>query len=308
VITNARIIGANTNAAAHHQQEVKRGDKAFVMSASEIKRLRQSPFSWRYGEPTEESAAMIWGGLIDALVMPCGAAGCYVETPETYGPDNKPWNWNANACKAWREALPPGVVAVKPEWMESARQAVAALKAYEPTYAIIEQSDHQVLWMATWRDSATGIEIPLAGVIDMVPRGCHEDALSDLKTTSKIGEKAWAKQVFNLGHHIQAALYLDAWNAARPDDKRDVFLQVVQANDAPYEPANRELDDEWIVMGRREYTALLKDYARCLASGYWPRLDEMESTNRSPRGWNVCRPEAWMVMQGPQVYSNIEDI
>ena len=309
MIRDAKIVGIGQTSAAHHDQTAKRGDKEYCMSYSEIKAFARSPFSWRYGKRKESNAAMEWGSLVDSLAMPCAAGGLYIVAPETYGPDSKPWNWNAKECKAWREAQPSGVRIIKADVYAEAEQAAKALRECPATAPVFTASDYQVEWSAVWVDPDTSLVIPLAGVIDMVPtKDPFLDSLADLKTTTSLGEKAWAKQVFSMSLNIQAALYLDVYKLAMPKERRDVFLHIIQTDEPPYEVGWRELDDEFIKMGRNQYKAALKDYALCLATGDWPRLDEMESNNRSPRGWNVTNPEAWMVMQGPAQFSRIEDI
>src|SRR5581483_11655525 len=54
--------------------------------------------------PREETKATRIGSGVDALLLEGVEAfnNRVRVAPETYGSEGKPWNWNANECKAWR--------------------------------------------------------------------------------------------------------------------------------------------------------------------------------------------------------------
>ena len=68
---------------------------------SELNLFSKSPLLFKHGR-TESTKAMALGGIIHATVLE-NRRPFYIR-PETYGPDNKPWNGNATVCKDWLAA------------------------------------------------------------------------------------------------------------------------------------------------------------------------------------------------------------
>jgi hypothetical protein len=119
--------------------------------------------------------------------------------------------------------------------------------------------------------------------------------LGDLKTTISAAPRSWLDTVFKRGYHIQAALYLDAYNAATGSNYTQ-FAHIVQENFAPYETARRVLDAEFIQLGRAAYRRALVDYCWCLANDKWPGFDDWNAGGGDLiDGWRVVSPAAWMI-------------
>jgi hypothetical protein len=111
--------------------------------------------------------------------------------------------------------------------------------------------------------------------------------LADYKTTTCAEPKAFAKSVFSLGYHVQAAFYLDAVTALElADDAALVF--VAQEKTPPYLVTVNELDFDALRIGRAQVQRALTIFARCQRSGAWPGYsDDVE----------VIRPPAWLVRE-----------
>jgi exodeoxyribonuclease VIII len=139
--------------------------------------------------------------------------------------------------------------------------------------------------VSEYRDAETGIVVPVKILVDLAPRpetfmwGC---CLGDLKTCQNAG-KSWARKVFELSYHVQAAFYLDVWEAAT-GEKRTEFFHVVQESFPPWEPARKILSAEFIELGRWRYQEALNRYAKCLSAGEWPGY-----------GQDIVQPEPWML-------------
>ena len=77
------------------------------ISSHGLKWFRRSPAHFMAAQigrmDTEQSAAQSTGTLIHSLVLE--GRTDYVVHPQTYEAKDgaKPWNWNANACKEWRD-------------------------------------------------------------------------------------------------------------------------------------------------------------------------------------------------------------
>ncbi len=89
--------------------------------------------------------------------------------------------------------------------------------------------------------------------------------------------------MFNDGLNYQAALYLDAYNAASGLKYRN-FSHVISENEPPYEPTWRMLAVEFLQIGRDHYQSDLKRYCYALKHGTFRGYDTA-----------IVEPEAWML-------------
>jgi len=111
--------------------------------------------------------------------------------------------------------------------------------------------------------------------------------LSDYKTAACAEPTAFAKSVFNLGYHQQAAWYMDAARALGLSD--DIaFVFVVQEKTAPYPVSVCELDHDALHIGRILNQRALALYADCTRTGRWPGYSEQVE---------LISPPAWVVRE-----------
>lgn len=297
-LTNGKVLGPNTDPEAYHHTKGERGKPDFVMSRGELLEFDRCPRRWLNGYESEETKATEWGTLIDALSLDGDRFDAkFAITPETY-PDTKtgepkPWNWNANFCKEWREDQSPKQV-VKFETHQQAQNATKFLFGDPQIRELIKNSDHQVMVTAEYQDADTGIIVPIKTLLDLVPDSQHPDygkCLADLKTCNSAACYPWTKSVFEHGYHVQAAMYLDAYTTATGEDRTD-WLHVLQESFPPWQVGKRLLSSEFVELGRLKYITALKRYCQCLKSNDWPGY---ESGPNLFNGWLIVQPEAWMV-------------
>jgi hypothetical protein len=91
-------------------------------------------------------------------------------------------------------------------------------------------------------------------------------ALIDLKTTNDASYEGFARQIGNLGYHLQAAFYLDVFNQSQETNYKDFFFVAVE-NTAPYAVAIYRLDQEQIEHGRIAYKSAITKLNEYLKSG-----------------------------------------
>lgn len=279
-----------------HGESFKRGDPMKVMSRSELKKFAQCPRRWLIGTEEDSSDALDFGALVDCIALtPERFEQVYTICPTHYTavgkkkddqPEQKPWNWNANYCKEWREQEEAaGKIVVKSEHSSDAWTAVKRLTQEQHIADFLKASRRQVWVNVEWHDEETGLVVPVKCLLDLVPDPKSEfgDTLADLKTTCNASYRAWCKQVFNESWHTQAALYLDAYNIATGLKYRN-FEHIISESFAPYEPTHRMLSSEFLQLGRHDYQEQLKDYCRCLKTGNF-------------RGYDcaIAEPESWML-------------
>jgi hypothetical protein len=290
----------------HAPQKARRGDHDFVMSRSELWEFTdgECPLEWRIGKPREVTAAMKWGDLTDVLILtPERFEECFEIIPETYktmrmkcpkcgsitdaksckkcGVDRveteviEKWNWNSTTCEQWEEkVIAAGKRSTKAETVSHAQAAVKQFFAHPHLKAFHEVSRKQVQVNVEWHDEDTGIVVPFKCMLDLVPDPASEfgDTLADLKQTWLIRYRDWQRNVHREGLDVQAAVYLDAMNAASGLSYSH-FEFHLQKSEQPWIATHRMLSPDFLLLGRNRYQDALKSYCRCVAENTWRGYD-----------------------------------
>jgi hypothetical protein len=281
---NAQIIG--TNERRERNPDTKRGDKNFVMSRTELVDFAPCPAKWILSEHSQETtAAMDFGSLLDCLsTTPEKLWDKFAIQPATYPaegkkgepPTDKKWNNNATFCKEWNaQAESEGKTVISQRMFDEAQLAFNSLKSNESIASLIDDSARQVLIVADWKDRETGLIIPFAALLDLVPPPDHPiwgKALADIKTARNGNPAHWARVCDDSGYDVQAAIYFDIYKAARPNEDRTDFVHIVQENTFPFHVVSPPpaLSCEFLDWGRVKYKSALRLYCQCLATGIWP--------------------------------------
>ncbi len=306
-----------------------RGSKDFVMSRSELMRFADNPWKWREGEDRPVTQAMEFGTLVDCLAfMPHFFERWYAIRPLTYPvkgmecpqcgsvTDSKTcskckcernsitqasnWNLNADYCRDWEnDQRKDGRTPISRDFQLEARTASARLMGDERIAELVACSQKQVLVHAEYHDKETGIVIQLKALPDLVPDAGHRDhgkCGADLKTSNDASPDKWERKVFDEEYHVQAALHLDAINAATGTE-RNGFYHVVIENTPPYAVGRRMLSEEFLTLGRDRYISALRLYCQCLATSNWPGYDDINDNAAQPicDGWRIVSPSSWMI-------------
>ena len=299
--TNAKIAGYDVEPESYHATRKRRGAKDFVVSQSMLKDFSICPRKWRSGrDRKQQTGAMAWGTLVDAILLGKASdkfAVAPAEYPHIKSKTNKPWKWEATYCREWREVQEErGYTCVSLDDWEEAQIAAQVLRTDPVIGLLLKASRRQVLVTGIWKDENTGLEIPVCALLDLVPdkdHGLFGRSLGDLKCTEAMSLNGWQKQVFQMGYHVQAAFYLDLYNAATRETRNE-FHHPIQDSEPPYLVGRRSLSHEYIKMGRSRYRYEIERYAMCIATGEWPDFDN--STNGNG-GWVTIDPASWMIMQ-----------
>lgn len=301
--SNARVIGKNVAPELYHQHALDRGNPAYVMSRSALMEFDRCPSRWLAGYESKDTDATDWGTLIDCLALDTERFHARVAvTPATYPADGKrkddppvekPWTRQANYCKDW-EAQHAGKLIIKPAEYQEARDAVKRLLDDAQINALLKCSQTQVLVTAEYQDAATNLVIPVKILVDALPKADSDygKGLADLKTCTSAAPGPWTRAVFDRGYHVQAAMYLDVYNAATGEERTD-FYHILQENYAPWQTGKRIVSSEFLELGRLKYRTALTRYAACLAAKRWPDFDS--EALRQWNGWAFTEPEIWMV-------------
>lgn len=275
----------------------KPGDPLKIMSRSELFKFGECPSRWFHGIEDTTTDAMRFGSVVDCLVVNrADFDEHFVVSPETYpctptkadGRTEKPWNYQATYCKEWRtDQEARGLECITHPMMKQAQTAVMRLDAHHKIPGILNVCARSVQILVEWHDEETGLVVPIKCLLDLLPdpKSGVGDTIYDFKTTNDASSRRWTRRVYDDGLHYQAAIYLDAANAAT-GAKYKQFGHIIQESYAPYEPTVRVLSSEFLSFGRGHYMGDLKHYCRCLANNRWPGLDEAP-----------VEPEPWMAKE-----------
>lgn len=294
-IINAKIV-PNFNPLDYTKRKHKRGEKEFVMSRSQLKEFAACPSKWIKGggDEGDSTTSTDWGTLVDALVTGDRVGEIVAIHPDTYPAEEKgneiekPWNMNSKWCRAWAASHAGRIIISQETFME-------AQKAAELLYRVLEielnNAKTQVFVSGEYRDKETGLVIPICGLIDLAPS--FGPSIKDIKTARSADLARWARVVHEHWYHVQAAIYLDLWNAATSEDRNE-FDHLIQENRRPYEIAHCGLSIEFLKAGRETYKNALRLYCQCLSTGHWATYNDI-APGLKVGGKVIIDPESWMV-------------
>lgn len=251
-----------------------------IVSKSLLWDFDKNPWRWKNGPAKEVTAPMKWGSLVDCMALtPHFFEEQYVITPETYKAPasakkdaeliDKPWNWNATACQEWWAAQDREVITFADH--QAAQKAVAALVGNPSIKDVLSDAKTQVALRLDY-EALPGIVVPLKGLLDIVPSlsSPWSNALVDLKEVGRLDDADQiSRTIHNFGYHVQAALYLDMWNALTGEN-RDSFIFLFQHEEEPHETAKVTLGPGAILQGREWYRNAVARWADCVTRDFWP--------------------------------------
>lgn len=297
---NGKVIGADISPAVYHRENTRRGQKDLVMGRSALMEVLHNPHRWVMGFEPKDSDATEFGSVMDCKVLsPAEFNTRFAVKPAKY-PDEKgnmkDWHGGSNWCKQWL-ADHAGMETVDAHDNTDADQAVEFLHKDPAAGEFVRCSQKQVMVMAEYHDRETKLVIPVKILIDLLPDKAHPEfgiCLGDYKTSANAHPFPWTRDVKKYNYHVQAAFYLDVYEAAVPAEKRFEFRHVIQENFFPWEVGRRWLSSDFLERGRYRYLEALELYAKCLATGEWVGYEREQENATVIRGWMQTSPEAWM--------------
>lgn len=328
--TNAVVVGSDRDPEKYHQQDMKpgpvkrlfeRGEAGYRMSRSDLMEFARCPHRWVCGYSRKDSGATDWGSLMDQLLL--GGTDWkiavkpteYPSEPTKKGGDTvmKPWSGNSTWCKEWKaEQERNGNTVVSRDELDDCEAAIANIRGDESIAKLLAGASNQVEVRADYVDRETGVVVPVKCLIDVVPDegGAFSTSLADFKTARCGALRSWGRFVYGFGYHVQAAMYLDLWNAdnycavSATGDREDWKIFGCES-ERPYEPFKRTLSQEFIQLGRVSYQNALRRYAKCLASNQWPGYDA--NAPAPYQGFSLTEPEPWMLTP-ENVFSELPEL
>jgi len=175
---------------------------------------------------------------------------------------------STKAAKAWEaEQRAAGVTPIKAETEEAIYNMAAAVEAHLEACGLALEPQHSERVAIGQCDG-----VWIRAMIDNAP--ADAPVIYDLKTTTDASPEACVRAVANYGYDVQAAHYLDAWEAATGERRAFRFVcvekepphgcSVVELYDDPDDPA------DWMLDARSKAAEARRIWKRCLATGEWP--------------------------------------
>lgn len=249
------------------------------LSYSSLKAFQKSPqhfVMYREGKK-EPTPAMEFGNIVDCLIL----------TPELYEkkyavmPSNleRP---GANILKA-KNPSPESIEKIKKwdEWTSanvnktwiSSEDAQKALFLKDKTYKnekAVELIGRKVKTQVrmNWNEAESGL--PFVGYIDLE----GDSFILDLKTAATGDPEDFMKQAYNLGYHIQAAAYVDAYR--KLGMFKDYWFLVVETSE-PNNITVFKADKDFMELGHEEYKYLCKEFKMCMETDQFYKGYEFRS-------------------------------
>lgn len=233
------------------EQEYRAADG---INKSTLWEMRKSPAHYKYllDHPIADTAALHFGRALHSAAL----------TPTAYKRDFQiapVIDKRSKTYAAWKESLPDGMEVVSMDEAQTIREMVRAIRKNKDAMNLLRGTRREVPLF--WTDTDTGLLCK-----------CRIDALSssaaiDLKTTTDASGRAFQRDAFKYGYHVQAAHYLNGIEAVKGKRPEWYFITIEKA--APYVIHIFRASEQFIEYGEYMRNELLEAVKRCTESGNW---------------------------------------
>lgn len=257
--------------------------------------------------PTEDTDALFFGRMVHSRILTpecplpavevippfyAAPADCSAVKQKKCAPgDMLPWHGAAKFCKDWmadRQAR--GIRPVSQDQMDNMNGVVNAVVNHPTAAMAFSEGKPEVsLFRRHWiREDAA---LLCKARLDWVPKA---PALVDIKTTLDARKDAFSRDMLTRRYFVQAAYYLDIWNALNPNDQKTNFIFIAVEKFPPYAISVFDVTPKALAVGRGEYRANLRLLQTCIELDSWPAY--------TPDLQSVDLPD-WAYKKGLEVYA-----
>lgn len=207
--------------------------------------------------PPEPTPAMVLGQAIHAAILQPDIW----ETHYLRGPEG---DRRLKAVReAWEamEAENPCAIILRPEDYDTCLAIRDSVYAHPIAKKLLGgESERSVVW----RDKETGVLCK--GRFDHL--NLRLGTITDLKTTEDASPRSFQRSIWSYGYYMQGGHYMDASEAHELGV--EFYTIIAVEKQPPYAVAVYQLSPEAIQAGRQELRPLLRQWAECERTGYWP--------------------------------------
>lgn len=208
----------------------------------------------------------ILGTLVHQLTLEPGTPFPQIALEPLKDDRGEKWAYRTDANRKWksdREA--EGKIVMKPSDLKAVDQITSDLYRTYP-YIFRDAETEQTL---VYGPTEFGI---LKARIDCNPPG---PGLFDIKTCADASDRAWDSDAYKRGLHMQAALYLDMWNALNgATNPKTEFTFVCVENSAPFASRLRKCSEAFIARGREDNGRWMRLHMKYVTENLWPGYED----------------------------------
>jgi hypothetical protein len=176
--------------------------------------------------------------------------------------DTKPWSMNANACKAWVEAIGDSKTIVSPEDIEMIRKMALDAASHPMVQSgILNGAMERTM---CWKCPETGIWVKARP--DCIP--VSDGLYADLKTVSKLDEGFLTRQIFEADYYLQGGMIKMICD--EQEMPFDEFWLVYCLKSEVADTAPVKMSEFAIQRGEKVIRAGLRMIRDCMDAGEWP--------------------------------------
>ena len=252
----------------------------FGVNKSTLWEIRKSPAHYKYALENQEesdSPALRLGRAVHALVLqPDDFDNMYAIAPNV---DRR----TKEGKQAWSEFVEANQGKEILTADEASEVGSIALSVNAVAGDLLEGCQTEVPLF--WDDRRTGIRCKAR--LDAWKELPDKFVVIDLKTTIDASTEAFTRSAVKLGYHVQAAHYLNGFEAVRKPDKPVEWWFIAVEKRAPYAVNLIRADDGFVIEGRFKLMDLMDRLDQCLRTNKWPGYGE-----------NVMYMPAWAMDNG----------
>lgn len=262
------------------------------ISSSGLKLLAQSPAHYwtRYRDPNrvkkaETDALRVGKAIHCAALEPLKFKQRYVRMDEAV-------DLRTKAGREYRdELLESGLVPLKADEFDGVVALVAKLRQHPVWPAWLCGGEPE--YLITWTDEETGVQCKMRADYLLTPEqgsllGLHFGLISDLKSTRDA--RGFQRDAWNMGYHIQAAFYRRGYCAHFGVAEPPPFVFLAWEKEPPYAGIPYPSGEQFLTIGDREVSRLLRLYAECNEADSWPAYSD-ELVWLEPPAWALKRED-----------------
>jgi len=251
-----------------------RAAKGYI-SKSGLKKIKQSPAHFKYGEAFKETPALAEGKLYHCFVLEpdkfeleyyvfddsvvCGALIAKGAKSPRSTKDYKTWMEGEYNIAAGRILV---------EKQDYDRMSAMKKRLFSHPYAKMLLSNGIGEQGLIGKVQTIAGEIGIKLIIDY--RKDNKRVVIELKTAKDASLNGFTRDAANNDYHIDAAFYSDMAEIFYNDGMKTTFIFIAQEKVKPYAFNLFEASPQFIGQGRYEYEMLLQLYKYCLDNDKWP--------------------------------------
>ncbi|MBT8490434.1 MAG: PD-(D/E)XK nuclease-like domain-containing protein [Deltaproteobacteria bacterium] len=233
------------------------------ISASGLKKLRESPAHFMY-EERKETEAMKFGTMYHHFIL---EPETFYQTYQIVDTSKRPDQKHSMAAKENSIWLATFDNPVSEQMHEQLKAMKAVLWKHPYARSLLTNGEAEVSYYC---EIDIGAEKPIKVRLRPDNVKHKKRIVVDLKTAKDASVDGFKKDAANLKYHIQAAFYADLMELIMEEELGYEFFFVAQEKVKPYNFGIFQASPQFRAVGKYEWELLLMVYAWCLENDKWP--------------------------------------